>query len=186
MTKALRLLVILLALLAAGCAERVEETDTGGVLLEVQFDNSQFRVGVNDGDLVALDTVTISSIVPNTEAPSSQLQDVQLDTVELTYTRADTGTTVPPALVYNLVGIVPVGGELTYNNLPILSIDQIERPPLSDLLFENGAIDRETGLDYIRLNVTIRVFGRTVAGTEIASTPRTQTFEFVPTLTNLF
>ncbi|MCG8462947.1 MAG: hypothetical protein MI919_42220 [Holophagales bacterium] len=186
MYKAFRLLAILLVVLATGCAERVEETDTGGVLLEVQFDNSQFRVGVNDGDLVSLDTVTISSIVPNDEQPSSQLQDVQLDTVELTYSRADSGTTVPPALVYNLVGIVPVGGELTYSNLPIMSIDQLNRPPLSDLLFENGAVDRETGLDHIRLNVTIRVFGRTVAGTEVASTPRSQTFEFVPTLTNIF
>ena len=177
-----KLLVIALALAALGCAERVEEQDTGGVLLEVEFVDTVFRVGVNDGDLVSLETVTINSVVPNSTQPTSQLMDVQLNTVELVYTRADTGTTVPPPLVYNVVGTVPVGGQLTYTGLPIMSSDQLDRPPLSDLLFQNGAIDRETGQTTIRINVTIRVYGETVGGTDVASIPRTQTFEFVPTL----
>lgn len=178
-----RLLTIALAVAAFGCAERVEERDTGGVLLEVEFVDSVFRVGVNDGDLVSLETVTINSIVSNTNQPTSQLMDVQLNTVEITYSRADSGTTVPPPFVYNVVGTVPVGGQLTYTGMPILSTDQLNRPPLSDLLFQNGAVDRETGLSIVKLNVTIRVFGQTVAGTDVASVPRSQTLEFVPTLT---
>ena len=177
-----KILTIALALVAFGCAERIEEQDTGGVVLEVEFVDTVFRVGVNDGDLVSLETVTVNSIVPNTDQTTSQLMDVQLNTIEIVYSRADTGTAVPPPFVYNVVGTVPVGGQLTYTGLPIMSTDQLDRPPLSDLLFQNGAVDRETGQTTIRINVTIRVYGQTVAGTDVASVPRTQTFEFVPTL----
>lgn len=181
----LALLLFTLIFGAIGCADDVEEVDSGGVILEVEFDNSIFRVGVNDGNLISLDTVTINSIVTRPGGNTSQLMDVRLQTVQVTYTRNDTGVRVPPPFVYQLTGSIPVGGTLTFNNLPIMTVEQLENPPLSDLLFENGAIDRETGAQIIKLNVTVQVFGRTLGGTNVASTPVTQTLEFVPSLNTL-
>ena len=108
--------------------------------------------------------------------------NVQLRSLDVTYTRADTGTRVPPPFFFNTIGTVPVGGTLTLSNYPIMSVEQTRSPPLSDLLVVNGGFDRETGNTFIRLNVTFRVFGTTLAGTTVASQPRTETFEFVPTL----
>ena len=183
----LALAAMLLAILSVtfGCAESVEETDTGGVFLQVEFDDSIFRVGVNDTNLVSLETVTIDSIVKRQGGPTSSIMDVRLETVQITYTRTDTGTRVPPPFVYRLTGTIPVGGTLTFNNLPIMTVEQIQNPPLSDLLFENGAVDRETGAQIIKLNVTLQVFGETFGGTSISSTPVTQTLEFVPSLNTL-
>ena len=183
MTQLLAVIAVALpAALLFGCADPIEDVDSGGVILEVEFDNSIFRVGVNDQDLVTLDTVTIDSIAVQQGGTTSQLMDVRLRTIEITYSRSDTGTRVPPPFVYQLTGSIPVDGTLTFNNLPIMTVEQIQNPPLSDLLFENGAIDRETGAQIIKLNVTIRVFGVTLGGTDVASTPVTQTFEFVPSL----
>ena len=60
-----------------------------------------------------------------------------------------------------------------------MSRDQLDNPPLSDLLFQNGGIDTETGLDRITLNVRIRFFGRTLSGDEVESNTVVWTIEFV-------
>jgi hypothetical protein len=74
---------------------------------------------------------------------------------------------------------VPVGGTLSLANFPIMGIEQMRSAPLSDLLFENGGVDKETGATNIRINATFTVFGRTVSGENVASTPRTETIEFI-------
>ena len=38
------------------------------------------------------------------------MMDVQLETIEVIFSRADTGTRVPPPYYVNLIGTVPVGG----------------------------------------------------------------------------
>lgn len=180
--RAAKLLIVALAVLSFGCND-IEETDTGGVVLAVDFVNVPGKIGVNDNDEVTIPTIEINSVVPNQTGGQSQLMDVLIDLYEVTYSRADTGTRVPPAFIFNRAGTVPVGGSLTLTNFPILGVDQMRSEPLADLLFENGGIDRETGSSQIRLNVTFTVFGKTLAGDEVASTPRTETLEFVPSTT---
>lgn len=177
----LRILALAAALVFVGCNDRVDETDSGGVLLEVEFEDSVYRVSVNDPtQLVSIPTVNIDSIAVNPSGATSSMMDVQLQTIEVIFSRADTGTRVPPPFYFNLIGTVPVGGTLTYTNLPIMSLDQLGRAPLSELRFENGAFDRETGSSVVKLNATFRAYGRTVSGKNVSSQPRTQTFEFVP------
>lgn len=180
MKATLRILALGAALVFVGCNDRVDETDSGGVILEMELENSTYRISVNSTTLVSLETVNINSIAVNPDAAVSSLMDTQLETIEVIYSRADTGTRVPPPFYINLVGTVPVGGELSYSGLPIMSFDQLNRVPLSDLKFSNGAFDRETGASVVRMFGTFRAYGRTVSGKNVASTARTQTFEFVP------
>ncbi len=176
------LLLLAIALLAFGCEERTEETDSGGVLLEVEFSSTVLIAGVEENETLTIPLITINSITANPEANTSSLMDVQLRSLEVTFTRADSGTRVPPPYFFNMIATVPVAGSLTLANFPIMSTEQTRSPPLSDLLILNGGFDRETGNTFIRLNVTFRAFGTTVAGTNVASQPRTQTIEFVPTI----
>lgn len=180
MKATLKILALAAALVFVGCNDRVDEVDSGGVLLEVEFEETTYRVSVNSTSLVQIETVNINNVVVVPGGPSSQLMDVQLETIEVNYSRADTGTRVPPPFYVNVISTVPVGGELTYSNMPIMSFDQLNRVPLSDLKFENGAIDRETGASVVKLFATVRVYGKTVSGKNVSSLPRTQTFEFVP------
>jgi hypothetical protein len=175
-----RALALAATLFVLGCQERTEQTDTGGVTLEVEFRDSVLQISVNTTTTVQIPTIEIDSIVTRPNGDTSRLMDVELNTMEVVFTRADTGTRVPPPYVFNLVGVVPVGGTLTYTNLPIATGDQLGRVPLTDLRFANGGFDRETGNSYIKVNATVRFFGKTIGGRDIASVPRTQTFEFVP------
>ena len=94
------------------------------------------------------------------------------------YTRRDTGRTVPPALVQSIFGLIDVGGTTTFNNLPFLTDNQLRNSPLLDLA-TTGA-DKETGSEVIVLNVSMRFFGRTLAGDDVATDPASFTIEVVP------
>jgi hypothetical protein len=189
--KGSRLLIFVLpfALLAvAGCSGDAGETDTGGVEIVVgEFDGLPSLVSVNAVadplagiGLVTVDTLDIDSLIENPGAPTSDLQTVVMDTYEVRYTRADAGTRVPTPLVERVLGTIPPGGDVTYDNLPILRAEQLLNPPLSDLLFLNGGFDTETGSDVIRLNFNLRFFGRTVGGRDIATPVQSFTVELVP------
>ncbi len=177
-----RMLLLATALIALGCVERTEQTDSGGVLLEVEFSSTTLTVGVEENETLSIPTIIVSSVVADPTGSSSSLMDVQLRSLEATFSRADTGTRVPPPYFLNVIASVPAGGSLTLTNYPIMSTEQTRSPPLSDLLLANGGFDRETGSTFIRLNVTFRVFGTTLTGTNVASGPRTQTMMFVSTL----
>lgn len=180
----IKILLLALPLLVGACSD-LEQSDTGGVVLQVEFVNAPFRIGVNDQDAVAIPTIEIDSIVANTTAGTSSLMNVQLDLYEVTFARSDTGTRVPAPYVFSLSGVVPVSGSLTLTNFPVMSVEQLRSPPLSDLLFENGGFDKETGSTLIRIDLTFIVFGRTLGGDNIASIPRTETLEFVPTTSGI-
>ena len=181
------LFLTLIAVLAlGGCSEDAGDTDTGGVELVISdFDGLPSVVSVNAATaggvaLVTVEEITLESIVENPDLGTSDLQTIRLSSYEIRFSRADAGERVPTPLVEGLLGTVPVGGETTINNLPILRTQQLLEPPLSDLLLVNGAFDRETGESTIFLNLTIRFFGETLGGRNVASLPQTFPIEFVP------
>lgn len=176
------LALVLPALFVSGCSEDLQETDSGGIALSVEFVQFPGSVGVNDQDRVPISSMDINSIVLNPGSATSSLMDVEVSTMEVTFTRADTGTRVPVPYVVQLLGTVPVGGTLSYTGVSVLGVEQMRAEPLSDLLFENGGIDKETGNDYIRLNVNVRIYGRTRGGENVVSRFRGHTIEFVPSL----
>lgn len=183
MKKIARLVLLSLALIGLGCDERTEETDSGGVLLEVDFGTVlPFRASVNNavatGSLVTAPLLTISNVIASPLTNSSPLLAVELESLEVRFERADGGTVLPPAYVAKLLATIPPGGSLTISNQELMSFDQLNSPPLSDLLFENGGFDKETGLTYIRLNLLIRVFGRTLGNRRVESRSRPHTMEF--------
>jgi hypothetical protein len=57
---------------------------------------------------------------------------------------------------------------------------QFNNPPLSDLLVSGGGIDTETGSQVISLEITMRFFGETITGDEVATAPIRFVVEFVP------
>ena len=185
MKTTLRLVTLSLLVLATlGCSENeaADQAGDSGVLLDVDWASTggsiPFRVSVNDSDNLRIGTITISSLVAEPGGNTSTLMDVELESMEVRFTRGDSGTRVPPPYVVNVLGTVPVNGTLTLQNWDVMSFEQLRTPPLSDLLFENGGFDKETGSTIIRLNLITRVYGTTRGGAEVASKPRIQTIEF--------
>jgi len=168
-------------LLLGGCSSDRVEKDAGTVVLSVSdFDGLPFRASVNGGSVLQVGEIVIQNLPKNPGAGTSDLQNVEMRSYEVVYTRADAGTRTPTPLVRNIFGVAPVGGTVTYDNLVVMSAEQLLNPPLSDLLIANGGIDSETGSPVITLELRMRFFGRTISGDEVATAPIRFDVEFIP------
>ena len=168
--------LLALALVATGCKSRTE-TSKGGVILSVQsFGTLPIQVSLGTGPF-QIDRITLRSI-PKVPTDTSALQDIEIRSYEVTYTRLDTGTRLPPPLVQSIFGTVSVGATTDLLNLPFLLTDQVGNPPMSDLT--TFGADQQTGSAVIPLRVTMRFFGRTIAGDEVASNSASFNIEVRP------
>ncbi len=171
-----------LLLLIPGCSSDRVEDSAGSVILSVtDFNGLATRISVTQsGGLLSIGTITISNFPKNPNRNTSNLQDVEMQTYQVSYRRVDTGTRTPATMVANIFGSAPVDGTQIYNNLPLMGLAQFGGVPLSDLLLDNGGFDRETNEQVITLNLTLTFFGRTIAGDRVATAPVSFTVEFVP------
>lgn len=182
-----RLLLVLCVLGAfglAGCNDRTDKSD-GTVILSISdFDGLPTQVSVNSASAVggvSVDSLTIQNIPKDQNGATSSLMNVEFTSYEVTFSRADTGSRLPPPLVREIFGVAPVNGTNVFNNLPILTQTQLDAPPLSDLLFVNGGFDKETGEQAVVLNLRLRFFGRTLSGDAVETGPFDAfTVDFVP------
>lgn len=178
-TRARCVIAVSVLLVVAGCRGRTDRTDSGGVLLSASFNLPPTQFIIHSATVLpAVPTTTLQNIVADPTGVSSPLENIELRSYQVIYTRADTGTRVPPPLVEPLSGTVPVNGTLSIVNLNVLANNQFLNPPISDL--GNFGIDRETGSQFITLNLSITFFGRTLSGREVASAPTGFTMEVFP------
>jgi len=185
---AVAVLCALAALLAVGgCSSDRVESDEGTVFLSVSdFDGLPVAASVNalaaggGAALLQVEEIVIQNTPRDPNQVTSELQNVEMRSYEVVYTRADTGTRSPTPLVRTIFGVAPVGGTVTYDNLVVAASEQLLNSPLSDLLIENGAIDSETGSPIITIEFRIRFFGRTISGDDVATAPIRFDVEFTP------
>jgi hypothetical protein len=178
-TRLLTLGTLVLALGACSSGD-IGETDSGGVLLSISnFDGLPGFVSVSaSGGVATIGSITVQNIAKNSSAPTSNLMNVEVQSFEFTYTRDDTGTRVPPKLIEYAFGVAPVNGTFVYGNQQFLRPAQFEAQPLKDLA--DFGRDLETNTTAVRMRVTIRVFGRTLSGDNVASAPVSFSIDVVP------
>jgi hypothetical protein len=180
--KALCLLALVLATLTlAGCRSRTDRSAgtvllTFGTITGIPLSVST-KAAIASGN-VNIGTFILQSVVKDPTGTTSPLQDVEISSYQVVYTRRDTGTRVPPALVAGLALEVPVNSTGTINNLPILTLDQLLNPPLGDLA--TFGFDQETKTAVVELDVAITFFGHTLSGDAVATSPARFSIEFTP------
>jgi hypothetical protein len=176
------LLIVCLVVVFTACESRTDRTDSGGVLLSItDFDGLPISVSVNaTAGFVQVEEFKVANVAANPNGLTSNLMNVEIVSYEVLYSRADRGTRVPTKFVRGLFGVAPVNGEFTVENLPVMGPDQLSTVPLSDLLFDQGGIDTETGESKIALNFSVRFFGRTLSGDAVETNPALFTVEFTP------
>jgi hypothetical protein len=182
MHKKLAIVVCLLAVVSlVGCESRTDRSEGGVILSITDFDGLPVQVVVNAaGGIVQLGSVSLEGIPKNASAPTSDLMNIEMTSYQVTYTRVGAGTATPPPLVQTIFGVTPVNGTNIYDNLVIMGAEQFDNPPLRDLLFVNGAIDPETGEQFVRIRFDLRFFGRSLTGDSVASNTASFVIEFVP------
>jgi hypothetical protein len=183
MNRYMRLSALALAMIAVlGCNARTDKTEDGGVLLSIS-DFSTLPLGISASASfaqggVSLPEITVTSIVKRANASTSSLMRVEIDSYEVTYSRDDTGTRVPPRLKNFIFGTVDPNGSFTLLDGPILRIDQLNNQPLKDMI-ELG-LDPETNSTVIRMKVGLQFFGRTISGDIVQTQVAYFTLEIVP------
>lgn len=172
----------LLAIGLIGCESRTDRTDGGGVLLSISdFDGLPIALSVNSSSgFLQVGEIQVTSVIKNIDLIGSELMNVEIESYEVSYSRGDRGTRVPPNFVRGLFGVVPAGGVFIVENLPVMAPEQFGIPPISDLLFANGGFDKETGASEIVLNFHIRFFGRTLSGDAVQTAPGSFTVTVTP------
>ena len=174
--------LVALALAAVlGCRARTDRSE-GTVLLSVSdFDELPVAASVTNGleaGLLQIGQITLRNVAKDPSGATSPLQDIELRSYEVRYTRLDSGTRQIPPLLEGLFGVVPVGGTAQFDNLVFVRPEQLANPPLSDLA-ELGA-DPQTNSQVIPVRVTLRFFGRTLSGDDVVSDPASFDVSFVP------
>jgi hypothetical protein len=177
--RAVFFLLAILVLAVTSCRSRTDRSE-GNVLLTISsFDGLPSSVSLrSQSPPFTVDSLTIRSISKDPTGTTSNLQSVELRSIEVRFTRRDTGTRVPPSSVQAIFGLVPPDGTSTVTNFPILTSDQVLSQPLKDL--RDLGRDSETGTTVIVLDVSMRVFGRTLSGDDIVSDPARFTMEVRP------
>lgn len=174
-TACLSLCLILLAAGLAGCRSRTDRS-AGTVLLSISdFTGLPVQVSLGGGGPFQITTLTLRNFAKDPTGTTSSLQNIEIKSYSIVYTRRDTGTRIPPALVQSIFGFVGVNGQANFTNVPILLSDQILNPPLSDLT--KFGVDTETGTSVIVLDCQMTFFGQTLSGDQIASSPAGFTIE---------
>ncbi len=173
------LALALLPLTLGGCRSSTDRSE-GAVLLTVSnFDLLPVAVDLSESAVpISIGTLTLRNITKDPTGSTSELQSIELRTVEVRFARRDTGTRVPPPLVQGIFGLVTPNGSFTLTGLPVLTSDQILSQPLKDL--RDLGRDSETGTAVVVLDVSVRFFGRTLSGDEIVSDPARFTTEIRP------
>ena len=171
------LVFLLVAVVLAGCRSETDQSE-GTVLLSVtDFDGLPARVSVATGPF-SIGQIDVRNIPKDPTGSTSDLMSVEMRSYEIVFVRRDTGQRVPPTLAQSVFGLTPVGSTTTFNNLPLLTADQLQNPPLSDLT--RFGRDTETGSAVIVLDARMRFFGRTLSGDDIVSNTAAFTIEVVP------
>ena len=170
-------LLMVLVLALGACRSRTDRSEGSVILSVTDFDELPVQVSVTGGPY-RVGQIDLRNIAKDPTGSVSDLQSIELRAYEVRYTRRDTGTRVPPPMSQSIFGLIPANGTTTLDNLPILTADQLLNAPLVDL--GTTGVDQETGSEIVVLNVTMRFFGRTLAGDDIVSDPASFTIEVVP------
>jgi hypothetical protein len=103
----------------------------------------------------------------------NELNDVKLDRYQVTYQRTDGGKLVPPSFVRSTAQVL-LAGQFNQNlsNFVAFETNAFNLAPFAALLPLNGGRDPETGLNFVKMDIILTVYGQTLAGERVQGSAR--------------
>jgi hypothetical protein len=172
-----------LAALAAAALLSCKESNrqNAPVTLLVSTTQNLQRIDLQPGALNCdqnVGTVNIKNLVIQNTNPSanlptnSTLDDVKITSYSISYRRTDGGTSVPASFSRSISLIVPVNGTGDLGTFLVLQTDALNQAPFAALLPQNGGRDPQTGRSVVQMDITLTVFGETLAGERVSGSTR--------------
>lgn len=167
------MLVGVLALFALSSCNDINEAKAP-VEMIATFDSSVLVADLGDADCGSsgLGTLTLSSVIKQPDPSRTDLLDIRLSTMRVTYSRNDGGTIVPKSFVQSISGLIGAGGSGEVSGFLVFQPAAFSEAPFAALLPSNGGRDPETGNSSVGLEITIEVFGETLSGEKVSASTR--------------
>ena len=105
-------------------------------------------------------------VIPKNSSATGNFVTVRVQRYRVSYRRTDGGTVVPPLFVRSIDTLVSPGASIG-SNFTVLEADALSRAPFAALQPQNGNRDPETGLNRVKMEVVLEVFGETLAGDNV-------------------
>lgn len=178
MGKIIRWSVLILFLLAvSGCTDL--EKDKADIFITVSLTDEGYEPYVNvRTDIPMMSALDFQSKPKNPAATLTSTNDVTLYRMVVEWIRTDGGTVTPKPFNFGLNHLLPAGSTLTIENIPLMSFDQMDDPPFSDLFPWNGGVDSETGKTTITCDAHFIFYGRTASGVDVNAELKGITYYF--------
>lgn len=119
-----------------------------------------------------LGTLSVSTVVKQNDPTRVDLLDVRLKSMRVSYARNDGGTVVPQSFVQSISGLIGAGNSGEVSGFLVFQPSALTEAPFAALLPVNGGRDPETGNTSVGLEITIEVFGETLAGDTVSASTR--------------
>lgn len=111
-------------------------------------------------------TITMN-VFPKNSTVTGNMAQVRVNRYRVSYRRTDGGTLVPAMFVRSMDTLVGPG-QPAGSSFIVLQADALTQAPFVALLPQNGGRDPETGRPVVQLEVTVQVFGETLAGDNVS------------------
>jgi hypothetical protein len=177
-TPVLMTLVLALVVWSCGGSSTLDNTEAKVYLtVDISEYNPDIDICLQASD-ITISSMGISSYTKDPSGSTSSAMDVNLKRWVITPYRTDGGATASPEWTYDQAVYVPVDGEASLDNYRVYPLEFLREIPLAYLLPENQGYDPETGNTNIRQSFELKIFGETVAGKAVSTTPVSIAFNF--------
>jgi hypothetical protein len=130
------------------------------------------------GCATSLGTVQLSvRLLQNQSDPkhptNNAFNDVKLDRYQVTYVRTDGGKLIPPTFVRSTAQVLAAGASpQSLSDFIAFETNAFNLAPFASLLPQNGGRDPETGLNFVKMDIILTVYGETLAGERVQGSAR--------------
>ena len=167
--------VALLALAMLACKEVNRQNSpvrlvvtTDQTLQRIDLEPNATNCNQNIGT-VNVRSLLVQNTIGNTNLPiHSDLDDVKLTGYRVTYVRTDGGTQIPQPFTRSLSILITTGGGSQSTTFLAFTPDALTQAPFAALIPTNGGRDPQTGKTTVQMNITLEVFGETLAGERVS------------------
>ena len=104
-----------------------------------------------------------------TSRPAAVRSKSRLPIRRVTWARTDGGKQVPAPVDQSMNLLVPAAGTSSDFVFHLSNFNIFDQAPFAALLPQNGGKDPDTGLARLEFNVTVTVFGETLAGDSVSA-----------------